>query len=1310
MRLDTAFKPRSSSPAGVMRQEGRLTAKRRDAASPPGAGPVQLDFVHPLTKEVTTVRGPEGATIAELLAIAGVRHRRWGGGKCWIEDAERRREPVPVAREHFARVRPKAGTITTVMLWPSGGGGGGKDILRVILGIVVLIVAVVAASFVGPLVAPLVGEALSLVVGAVVATAITVVGNLLINALIPPSRPRTPEERLAGLAADRSAFYLQGASNRAKPYGVIPVHLGRLRRYADLAAEWFTEIVGNDQYLRGFLTWGLGRLKISDLKIGETPLSEYEGVEVRTVEGVAGDGPPQIYTDDAHTEGLSLQLTLAGGWQTRETIAGIDEFQVEIAFPAGLFLIANNDPHGTMIARTIEFDAEMAPTGTEDWTAIAWANATEFGFGTPGKIVITDKTRTGQPRRVGRAKPNPAGNPTKQWRVRLRRLNGPAGGHGSDDSYWAALKSIKHVLPLGPQLVGKLAYTELRIKATGQLNGTIQELNAIVESYVKPFDENGFTGAEIVSRNPAEHFAHVATHWSALRPIAAGRIDWFNLVEWRDACAAPAQDGEPKWMFDRVLESPSSLGRVLDEIAAAGRARRGLPGGKHGVIRDLPQTVPKQHFTPRSSWDYAIDIPFRRRLHAVRVRYNKGGLGQEAEIVVYDDGYSLDGSVPGTVAATEIETVEAIGYTREAQVWRDWRYWLAVQKLRPHSHELSADVEHLVAGGRGVLVRCTHEVPGFGLGSARIKTTSVDGGGEFTGVTIDAEVTMEAGKSYGVRFRNPAGSFYTTVATVPGVTKTLTFSVPQPASWDLRVGDLLGFGLADKESVELLLNGVSPGANLSARLFLVDAAPGVHTADTGPIPAFNPQITRPPPDARKPEVPAIRAIKSDESVLEQRVGGALVVRFVAEFNPPQGQPVPEYIQARWRRIDATPWTPGSLQPSAGLVYSGVGVVQGETYRIEFRHVAESGLASDWVGATHTIVGKTTRPPDVPTLAVAGDHVVWTYPNAPLDVLHGGGFTLRFHYGDDPALPDLWGSAAAAHEGLIADTRFPTSLLPPGTLTILAKAVDADGNESVAPAVLIKDIGGPPLANVVETYDFKAAGWPGAIAGGSIVAGEIVAQTGTLMWSGNPATPLWNASPATLLWATTYPELVFEAQLVPPPAVAPARLTFAHLHEGVPLAIFYRRNKTPLWPGSAGGNPAAPIWSAAPSTTPLWSPPGYGAWPGALDLEDEHPIDIRLAAGGGPSQGKFKALVAEFDVPDLDEGFEDLALAAGGTRLPIANDYRTIKTVIATLQDDGGAARTVKVIDKDPDLGPLLRAFDATGAGTTATIDARVQGY
>ena len=55
-------------------------------------------------------------------------------------------------------------------------------------------------------------------------------------------------------------------------------------------------------------------------------------------------------------------------------------------------------------------------------------------------------------------------------------------------------------------------------------------------------------------------------------------------------------------------------------------------------------------------------------------------------------------------------------------------------------------------------------------------------------------------------------------------------------------------------------------------------------------------------------------------------------------------------------------------------------------------------------------------------------------------------------------------------------------------------------------------------------------------------------------------------------------------------------------------------------------------------------------------------------------------------------------------------YKKIKNVNLTLQDDGGSAVTLNIVDKNEVLGPLIYAEDKDRNKTVATIDARIQGY
>lgn len=162
-----------------------------------GAGPIVLDAIaNPFSNEIVTVRGPEGSTIAELLEAAGIKWRRYGGGVCWIEDDARRAEPVAIPRAVWHRVRPKAGTVTTVKLMPGGGQGGGKQILQIVLSIAVMVAAVALGQIYAPTLAGLLNVGTS-TAAALITTAIPIVGNLILSAVTPPPAARPQIEARA---------------------------------------------------------------------------------------------------------------------------------------------------------------------------------------------------------------------------------------------------------------------------------------------------------------------------------------------------------------------------------------------------------------------------------------------------------------------------------------------------------------------------------------------------------------------------------------------------------------------------------------------------------------------------------------------------------------------------------------------------------------------------------------------------------------------------------------------------------------------------------------------------------------------------------------------------------------------------------------------------------------------------------------------------------------------------------------------------------------------------------------------------------
>ena len=95
---------------------------------------------------------------------------------------------------------------------------------------------------------------------------------------------------------------------------------------------------------------------------------------------------------------------------------------------------------------------------------------------------------------------------------------------------------------------------------------------------------------------------------------------------------------------------------------------------------------------------------------------------------------------------------------------------------------------------------------------------------------------------------------------------------------------------------------------------------------------------------------------------------------------------------------------------------------------------------------------------------------------------------------------------------------------------------------------------------------------------------------------------------------------------------------------------------------------------------------------------------------GPQEACLTCAHLVFDVEDLIEFLDDVALAAVPTRLPITQVYRKILNVqLTVVQTVGDAVRVVDVLDKSI-TGPLVRARLHRRHGDDALIDAIIKGY
>ena len=759
---------------------------------------------HPLRSDTVCAEVQAGQTIAQMLG-EGASHAlevRVGG------------ELVP--RVLWARVRPKAGQFIHVQMYPQGGGSG--KFLRTVLLVVVAVAAIWVTSGGA---AGLLGSsfAAGTTGAAILGAAVGIVGAMAINALIPPPTPK-------GLNGGRSDPFQQlnsitGTSNQANPYGVIPCVVGTMRFFPPHAALPYTEISGDDQYLRMLLDLGYGDLDISDIQIGGTAITSFQDVEYQIGTN------PGLFTQDVYELAVGVDMSTDAATATRTTQSASNEAGLDLVFSNGLFGV---DTNGNTTTGTVNFSIQYSPSGANTWTSVTAATGLTS---TNGLVVsgsnFTVSSSARKTLRCGIRWTVPVG----QYDVKVTRISssfpGSAGASAQSGSCaWSVLRSVAYQNPSTTGTI-KLA---MRIKASGQLNGVVQNLSVLAAQKIPQWNKTTQSwSADAETQNPAWIYAWLMTRCPAvLRRLPDARLDLDGIADWAAECTAKGL------VCSFMMDSARALFDVIRDVLAAGRASFGLRNALYSAVRDVAQTVPVQIFTPANSSGFSYQRVFSDLPHALRVKFtNPAANYQQDETLVYADGYSADGS-GGTTIATRFEELDLRMVTDPNAAWKLGRYHLAVAYNRPNTYTLNTDIENIVCE-RGDLIYAGHDITQWGADWGRITAVSTDG----LTVTLDGPVTLATGVTYNFHVRRSDGTQTTgSVTQGAGTTQTLTLGTALLAS---DVGNLFVIGDMAHDVAKLVVNRIIPGNDLSAQIICVDYSDAVLNADSGTPPTFVSSIT-----------------------------------------------------------------------------------------------------------------------------------------------------------------------------------------------------------------------------------------------------------------------------------------------------------------------------------------------------------------------------------------------------------------------------------------------------------------------------------
>lgn len=886
------------------------------------------------------------------------------------------------------------------------GKGGGKNPLTTILSLVVVAVSIWA----GPAAAGFLGFAKGTLAfsltSAFVSGAVMMGGMLLVNAIAGVSQPK-----LAAADNETAAkvWSIDGAQNRADPYGVVPLVLGFIRFAPRFAAQYYTVLSGNDQYVRYLYVVSMGNVQVSDFRIGDTPFGNFQGSEYRIHQNWQGSGFAW-FNRAVSEESMSVLLKNSVGWVTRTTKADTNHIALFFTFN-GLKRI---DKKGNSYPVSVELEVRYRRVGASDWIHYGGTRSTgggtinlsrnasgnfSIGVNADGSLSVNGGMAIVTGTLIEKREIIEDEEHTNFYAVytysieNIQRVNGFAGTVSSSAgtiSIGAGSVFVPYLVFSGQTVTTQRKGVEFDVP-DGQYEVSVRRVTPDSDKETTDqtvMDECTWTTLQSWRNRPAVVYQGrpltlIEVQLKATEQLS-GNVDEFNCY---------CQSVAPCWNGTNWIDQPTNNPASLALLVATSQCT-----GKPASWNEMDMGSYADFYNWCQRWGWAYNAVQTSRTTAGELQHNIMGAGRGSYAlinghgVVWDDpdapvvdilsprntwGFSakkefLTEPVQGLRMrflnetkdfqedervvyadgynesnATNIIEWEQDGVTNPDLIWKHGRLRLAELRLRPEVYTLNAEAESLTLR-RGEHVRCQHDVTLWGIISGRVVSRALNSDGNLISIDLDEFCTMEAGKSYGIRVSTPASAdVYYSVQTVPGASRTLAFAMPIPATSSAPdIGDLVSFGVAGRTDQLLTVLSITPSEGLTAQITFQDAATNIYDALTGEIPPWDSNITAPTRyQANTPPTPELTNIVSDETVLTQLADGTLLPRILVNWKIADSNVVIDSWRIMHRKQSDSEWI-SVPERNTGQTFSYIsGVQEGAMYELAIMAMSNIGVMS-----------------------------------------------------------------------------------------------------------------------------------------------------------------------------------------------------------------------------------------------------------------------------------------------------------------------------------------------------------------------------
>jgi len=940
-------------------------------------------------------------------------------------------------RYEWATIYCDHGDIITIRATMHGGDGA-SDPLRTVLNIAVLAAAV---YFTGPAGLGLTGTSAAVAQGLIVLG-----GMMLVNTLVPPPTPVTFQDEQTS-----PTYSLSGGQNRSRLYQPLPLVMGQQRVFPDLGAKPYTEFRGNDQYLYQVFNFGLGDINLSNIKIGDTPIASYQDV---TTEISGTNGALDLFPANVDSI-VGASLTVAAGWTLRT--GSIDTTGLVVDFSGLVYYVGDRGLEQLRVTIGIQYRA----VGSGAW----------LDFVTGGKVAIDHGSK--KPLRRSYRKDVAK----DQYEIRIEYVSvtrrkvatthvyDPVSGKFTvqqvitypsvsvsnpkvtADVSWDQFKSYQ------PDTVDYTGQKRLAmiIKASGQLNGTVDRLNAIVDLDVPVW--TSATWVTQASSNPAWIYLAFARGaldaggqrlWGANLPDA--RIDIETIKVWGAWCDTKALS------FNFDLDTKTNVFNSLQMIARCGRAAVTWSAGILGIIWDEANKPTTAMFGMSNirRGTFSVEYITGRLADEVIVEWINPALNWQPDTVRQ--------VVPGVSNPVNPVSIKIPGITNESQAGREANLIAAEQLYRRRIVSWETDIEGMVVQ-RGDVIALSHDLTRWAY-SGRLIT------GTTTVLQLDRKVPFTLAETHYIGIRSPDGTIaiYDVIYQV-GEQDTITLNTAMPSAPDddpdNPVVDYIWF-FAPKTTPgkQLKITDIRPLSQHHVRITATDEDDAYYLAE-------NDTYTYVTPQTFGLDVPTLTNLQIEATLIPS--GNGFAVRISAAWDV-----AGEYGGAMIRAgINGEDLKDSGKTLDQFIEFDGP---EDGTVTIEvtgFNQLGQFGSSSR-ITDSLTYVGKATPPQDVAGFIASqnGNTVVFKWfavPDADL-------FGYEIRYGLRGII--VWDDATPltiATKG----TNITSADIAPGDWSFFIKAIDATENASVNATLynLLVDTD----ADVITQQNSQAP-WPGNLTG------------------------------------------------------------------------------------------------------------------------------------------------------------------------------------------------------------------------------------